>query len=195
MNGPSPPGRRNGEYRRAPPERTPGTVRVWDPLVRVLHWSLALSLLVSWLGTFAIPGTHQPAGYVALGIVMLRLLWGCIGAPYARFARFVRGPRATWAYLRDVLRRREPRHIGHNPLGACMILALLACVAGSGLSGWLYTTDAFWGDASVEALHLGLAWTLLALAGLHVAGVVYTGWRQRESLLLAMFSGRKRAGD
>ena len=170
-------------------------LRVWDPLVRVLHWSLVAMLLLSWLGTFAIAGTHQPAGYVALALVLLRLVWGGVGSKYARFSQFVRGPRATWNYLMAVLRRREPRHIGHNPLGAWMILALLACVAGLGLTGWLYTTDAFWGDATVEALHVGLAWTLLGLVLLHIAGVFYTSRRQRESLLLAMFSGRKRGGD
>ena len=166
-------------------------VRVWDRPVRVLHWALVLSLALSWLGTFAIAGAHQPLGYLALAIVLLRLLWGGIGSPYARFAQFVRGPRATWAYLAAVLQRREPRHLGHNPLGACMVLALLANVAGLGLTGWLYTTDRFWGDASVEQVHLALAWTLLGLVLLHVAGVLFTSLRQRENLVTAMFSGDK----
>ncbi len=171
------------------------TVAVWDRLVRWLHWSLLLSLLVSWLGTVVIPGVHQPAGYLALALVAVRLGWGFAGSRYARFGQFVRGPRATWAYACAVLRRREPRHIGHNPLGAYMIVALLASVCALALTGWLYTTDRFWGDEQIEALHLALAWTLLALAVLHVAGVFYTGRRQRESLLRAMFSGRKRGPD
>jgi len=166
-------------------------VRVWDPLVRLLHWGLVLSLTLSWLGTFAIAGVHQPMGYLALAIVLLRLLWGAIGSHYARFGQFVRGPRATWAYLRSVLQRREPHHLGHNPLGACMVLALLANVAGLGLTGWLYTTDRFWGDASVEQAHLLLAWGLLGLVALHVAGVLFTSLRQRENLVTAMFSGDK----
>jgi cytochrome b len=166
-------------------------LRVWDPLVRVLHWSLVSALLLSWLGTFAIAGAHQPAGYVALALVLLRLLWGGIGSKYARFGQFVRGPRATCAYLIAVLRRREPRHVGHNPLGAYMVLALLANVAGLGLTGWLYTTDRLWGDATVELLHLVLAWALLALAVLHVAGVLFTSVRQRENLIAAMISGDK----
>ena len=168
------------------------TVAVWDRLVRVLHWGLLLALIVSWLGTFAWPGVHQPAGYVALALVALRLLWGFAGGRYARFGQFVRGPRATRAYALAVLRRREPRHVGHNPLGAWMILALLGCVCALALTGWLYTSDRYWGDERVEWLHLALAWGLLALALLHVAGVLYTGWRQRESLLLAMLTGRKR---
>lgn len=173
---------------------TAATVAVWDRLVRLLHWSLLLSLIVCWLGIFVLPGVHRPAGYLALALVAVRLLWGFAGSRYARFSQFVRGPRATWAYARAVLGRCEPRHIGHNPLGAWMILALLGCVCALALTGWLYTTDRFWGDEQVEALHLALAWALLALALLHVAGVFYTGRRQHESLLRAMLSGRKR-GD
>lgn len=173
---------------------SPPTLRVWDPLVRVGHWMLVASILVSWLGTVVLAGVHQPAGYLALGIVALRVVWGLIGSGYARFAQFVRGPRATLRYAVQVLQRREPRCIGHNPLGAWMVLALLGCVLGLGLTGWLYTTDLFWGDANVEAVHVGLAWTLLVLVCLHVAGVFYTGWRHHESLVRAMFSGRKRGG-
>jgi cytochrome b len=168
------------------------TQRVWDPLVRLLHWTLVLSLPVSWLGTFAVSGTHQPAGWLALAVVFCRVGWGFACSRYARFAQFVRGPSATWAYAKAVLRRHEPRHVGHNPLGACMVLALMANVAGLALTGWLYTTDRFWGDATLEAWHLTLAWLLLALVLLHVAGVLFTSLRQRENLVAAMFSGRKR---
>ena len=86
----------------------------------------------------------------------------------------------------------SPRHEGHNPLGGWMIVALLATVAGLALSGWLYTSDAFWGDATVEAWHRGLAWTLLVLVLLHLAGVVHASRRHRENLVRAMLSGDKR---
>ncbi len=170
------------------------TQRVWDPVVRLLHWGLVTSMTVSWLGLFVLAGTHRPAGYAAMAIVALRVLWGMVGrSPYARFKQFVRGPRATWAYLETVLRRREPRHLGHNPLGAVMIVALLASVGAVGLTGWLATTDMFWGDATVDLLHRALGWGMLGLVALHVAGVVFTGHRQRESLVRAMLTGRKRA--
>ncbi len=167
-------------------------LRVWDPAVRLLHWTLALAVAVAWLSTLWFGGLHQGAGWVALAAVALRLAWGSFGGGHARFAGFLRGPRATWAYARQLLRHAEPRYIGHNPLGGWMILALLACVAGLALTGWLYTTDALWGDAMVEAVHVTLAWALLALVALHVAGVLFTSARQRENLVAAMFSGRKR---
>jgi cytochrome b len=78
-----------------------------------------------------------------------------------------------------------------------MVLALLTSVAGLALTGWLYTTDSFWGDAAVELTHLTLAWGLLALVVLHVAGVLFTSRRQRDNLIAAMFNGCKpaRNGD
>src|SRR5207344_1558354 len=109
----------------------------------------------------------------------------------------VRALGATLGYLRQVLSGRAPRYIGHNPLGGWMIVALLACIAGLSLTGWLYTTDRFWGDETVETVHRLLAWGMLGLITLHVAGVVFTSLRHRENLVAAMFSGRKRpaAGD
>lgn len=168
-------------------------LRVWDRPVRVLHWALALSVLAAWLTTLWLHDWHQAVGYLALAVALLRVLWGFIGSRYARFAQFVRGPHATWAYARTVWRRSEPRFIGHNPLGGWMVLALLATVAALGLTGWLYTTDALWGNAIVDYTHQTLAWLLLALIALHVAGVLFTSRRQRENLVAAMLSGDKPA--
>ncbi len=169
------------------------TVPVWDRLVRLLHWTLVAGVALGWLTTEWRTSWHQPVGYAGLVALALRLWWGFAGGRYARFAQFVRGPRATLAYARALLARDERRHLGHNPLGGWMIVALLACLAGLALTGWLYTTDWLWGDETVEAVHRALAWTLVGLAALHVAGVLLTGRRQRENLVVAMVTGRKRA--
>ena len=170
---------------------------VWDRLVRALHWTLVASVTLAWLSTIALLSaigfSHEAAGYVALAAVLLRIFWGFGPSPHARFAQFVRGPRATLSYTRAVAARREPRYLGHNPLGAWMVLALMACVIGLALTGWLYTTDRFFGDETVDAVHQILAWTLLALIGLHVFGVIFTSLRHRENLVRAMFDGKKAA--
>jgi len=171
------------------------TLRVWDRAVRALHGVLVGAVALSALGLVALFGVHQPAGYVALAAVVLRIGWGVTGTHYARFAQFMRGPRTAWRYARAVAAHREPRYLGHNPLGAWMVIALMACVAGLALTGWLYTTDAFWGDETVERIHLALAWTLLGLVVVHVAGVLFTSRRHRENLVASMLHGDKRAPE
>jgi cytochrome b len=105
----------------------------------------------------------------------------------------VHGPAATWAYARALLARTEPRHLGHNPLGGWMIVALLLAAVLAGASGALYTTDRYWGDDTVYAIHRVAGWSFAVLAPLHVGGVIVTSIAQRENLLRALFSGRKRA--
>ena len=167
-------------------------VKIWDPLVRWLHWGLVASIAIAWIAGEAWLRTHEIAGYVALGIVAVRLVWGFVGSVHARFADFVKRPAVIWRYAVDVVRAREARHLGHNPLGGWMVLALLASVAVTGFSGWLYTTDRFWGLAWVDLLHRASAWTMVVLVVLHLGGVLFTSLRHRENLVASMFSGRKR---
>jgi cytochrome b len=170
-----------------------GRVRVWDPAVRILHWSLVAAFVLGWATTFVLGESHEAVGWGGAAIVVARVGWGFVGSPRARFATFVKGPRDTLAYLRRVLAGRAPRHVGHNPLGAWMALALLGCVGALALTGWLYRTDRFWGDETVERIHVAVAWSMLALVALHLVGVVTASLRQRENLAAAMLSGTKRA--
>ncbi|HEX8740043.1 MAG TPA: cytochrome b/b6 domain-containing protein [Casimicrobiaceae bacterium] len=169
------------------------TVRVWDPLVRIFHWSL----VAAFFGAYALGDDggvlHQALGYTVLGLVGFRLVWGIVGGRYARFACFVPSPRRLAAYVKDVVAHREARYLGHNPAGAAMIVALLVAIVGTGVTGWLLTTDAFWGNETMADIHEALANGTLGLVGFHVAGVVFSSLRHRENLVRAMFSGRKRA--
>lgn len=169
------------------------TVKVWDPMVRVFHWCLVASFAIAWLSAEEWADLHQWAGYAAAALIGLRLVWGIVGTRYARFTQFVKSPRTVAAYLRDIVLGRERRYLGHNPAGGLMILALIACMSALCLTGWLYTTDAFWGVEWVEETHETLANVLLALVGLHVGGVILAGFRHRENLVRAMVTGRKRA--
>ena len=168
-------------------------IRVWDPLVRIFHWSQALLIAAAWFLADAVRWLHEWAGYAVLGLIMLRVVWGFIGTRHARFADFVRGPRAVLAYLRALLAGREQRYLGHNPAGGAMIIALLAVTAATALTGWLQTTDAFWGSQAMEDAHEALATAIPVLVGLHVGGVILESRRHRENLVRAMFTGWKRA--
>lgn len=162
--------------------------------MRSLHWLLCAAVAAAWLTTLALLQWHEPVGYAAAAVVAARIAWGFLGGGHSRFGSFVRGPRVTLGYAARVLAHREPRYVGHNPLGGWMVVSLLACVAALAATGWLYTaTDRFWGEPWLERLHALLAWSLLALIVLHVVGVVLTSIRHRENLVRAMLDGEKRA--
>jgi cytochrome b len=171
-------------------------VTVWDRFVRLAHWSLAACVLAAWITAEvklkSAEPFHEWLGYAALAVIALRLAWGWTGPRYARFGQFVAAPSRVLAYAKAVLRGVEPRYVGHNPLGGWMIVALLATAALASLSGWLSVTDRFWGVEWVQEAHEVLGNALIALAVLHVAGVAYTSWRQRENLAAAMVNGVKR---
>ncbi len=176
----------------AQPARRDDSVPVWDRWVRISHWSLAACFLLAYFVLEDGDPPHEIAGYVALALIALRLVWGVVGSEHARFTDFVPRPRALLAYIGDVLHRRERRYIGHNPAGAVMVLALLGTISICGISGWLLTTDAFWGSQAMEQLHELSANFAILLVVLHVCGVIYESWHQRENLVKAMFTGRKR---
>jgi cytochrome b len=174
------------------------TITVWSPLLRLMHWTLAISTILAFashVGGTALHRWHEIFGYVALATAASRILLGFAAngvlETYWRFSGFVRAPRATWQYLQTVLRRNEPRYLGHNPLGAWMVLALLVNSMLCGISGWLATTDQFWGIAWVQDLHSLTGHAFIPLVVLHLTGVVYSSRRHKESLIGAMLHGKK----
>ncbi len=166
--------------------------KVWDAPVRVLHLCFIVGVTAAWLTRHAPGAWHEWLGYGVLLAVLLRLIWGFTGSRSARFGSFIRGPGATLGYVRSLLDGHAPRYRGHNPLGAWMIVALLSLLLLISLSGWLSTTDRYWGIAWVMNLHLYSSWALLALIPLHVAGALHASWKHGENLVAAMLHGRKR---
>jgi len=183
-----------GQVRDAGGAAPPATVKVWDIVVRVFHWSLVAAFVVAWITADEWDRLHEWVGYAAAVLVFVRIVWGVVGSKHARFMNFVRSPSVVRDYLRDMLQGKERRYLGHNPAGGAMILALLSGICGLGVTGWMMTTNAFWGVDWVEDLHELLAYGLLALVALHVLDVLYASLRHQENLILAMLTGRKR-GD
>lgn len=168
-------------------------IPVWDPLVRIFHWTLATCFIADYLLTEGNAAIHQAFGYLAGGLVGLRVAWGFVGPSHARFAEFVPSGKSLFVYIRDVLRGRERRYVGHNPAGGVMILALLAQIALLALTGWLMTTDAFWGVRRLQDLHEAIAHLAALCVCVHIGGAIFESFRHRENLPLAMITGRKRA--
>jgi cytochrome b len=170
----------------------PVTIRVWDPFVRAFHWSLAALFVLAYATGDEIERVHIAAGYAIAGLIAARIVWGFIGPRHARFSNFVRPPREVLAYLRDVVLLRAPRYIGHNPAGGAMIVALLLMLAGTCVTGYMMTTDAYWGSKWVEEIHETMANVTVSLVVAHILGVLIASFEHRENLVAAMITGRKR---
>jgi cytochrome b len=185
-------------------------VYVWDLIVRLGHWALAIGFLIAWLTAEEWESVHVWSGYLIGAVVVLRLIWGVVGSRHARFRDFVRGPRAVIAYLAGLVKGRAPRYLGHNPAGGAMTIALLlglALTVGSGLMLYAIEDDAGPLAAYVtpvsdhedaeerwEDIHEIAATGTLWLVGLHILGVLASSLAHRENLPRAMITGRKRAG-
>lgn len=195
-------------------------VTVWDPLVRLFHWTLVAAFCAAYftqgepfealqnrMDDEWLQIVHVWAGYTIAGLLLFRLIWGFAGPRHARFGDFVRGPGVVFAYVKGVLTLRAPRHLGHNPAGGAMIVILLSSLTVTVVAGLaLYGADkglgplAGWladiGDSTVDAIeetHEFFAnFTLLLVAG-HLVGVIWESLLHRENLARAMITGRKRA--
>ena len=171
----------------------PSTVKVWDPFVRIFHWSLVALFAVAFVTGDEVARLHIWAGYAIAALVALRFIWGVFGPRYARFATFVTGPSGVLTYLKQSTRLEAPRHLGHHPAGGAMILALLLLLVGVSVTGFALTTAAFSRSEFMEDIHEVLANITLALVVLHVLGVIVASLAHGENLVSAMITGRKRA--
>lgn len=163
-----------------------GAPPVWDRLVRTSHWIIALLWLLDYGWLEAGESAHEWAGYGLLAVLVLRLLWAFVGPANARLANFLPTP----ARLRAYIRRFPHWSAGHNPLGALMVCFLWLGLLVTGLSGWLQTTDAFWGEEWPQRLHAWAADLVMAAVLVHVVAVLVMGRVYQKPLLRAMIKGR-----
>ena len=166
-------------------------VKVWDPFVRVFHWSLVLAFTANALIIDDDSKLHQWVGYAVVALIVLRIIWGFVGKGYARFASFPPSIGGSKEQLTDIALGRDKVHIGHTPLGAMMIYNLMLALLVVGLSGYLMTTDMFWGIEWPEDLHeFAVGWTEVSVV-LHILAVIYESKRTRVNLPAAMIRGYK----
>lgn len=166
-------------------------VLVWDAPVRVFHWLMVLSFAGAYLTAESERWRllHVTLGYTMAGLLAFRVVWGLVGTRHARFASFVRGPAGVLRYLRGLASGQPEHHVGHNPAGALAIVALLGLTGLVTAAGWAIYNDL--GGEWLGELHEGAANAMLALVGVHVAGVLLGSWLHHDNLVGAMLSGRK----
>jgi cytochrome b len=182
-------------------------IRVWDAGVRVFHWLLAGAVLgAAYTGFFEkrlALGFHLMLGIGVVALLGFRLVWGFLGGTFARFASFLYPPRVVARHVRGLGEPKPERHLGHNPLGALMVFALLAVLAAIAASGTvalggvlkqgpLAAFTSYATGRTVLLIHGGLAILLVVMVLAHLGGVVFESRRHGENLARAMVTGRKR---
>jgi len=181
---------------------TSRNIKVWDPLIRVFHWSLVFFFLLAYVTEDDWMTIHSYAGYSIAALVIFRLVWGVIGTRHARFTDFITTPSNVIAYLKQLSKGNARRYIGHNPAGAAMIVMLLVSLSMTVLSGVsLFATEGHgplagtflstWSEDPLEDVHEFFANFTLLLVVAHVLGVLLSGLLHRENLVKSMITGEK----
>ncbi|BAL22395.1 cytochrome b/b6 domain-containing protein [Azoarcus sp. KH32C] len=179
-------------------------ILLWDLPTRLAHW-LLVALVAVAIVSVKIGGNamewHGRVGLTILGVVVFRIVWGLVGSTYARFAHFLPTPAKLRAYLQG-----DWRGVGHNPLGALSVLALLSLMAGQALAGAFANDDiAFYGplyhavsaelSVALTGLHRKAEWIVYALVALHVGAVMFHTHVKKDNLIAPMITGRKTVAD
>lgn len=183
-------------------------ILVWDIPTRLFHWLLVTSFTAAWLTSESDRwlSVHTFFGYLMLGLLGFRLIWGVVGGHYARFASFMYSPKAGLAYVRQTLAGGAIRHLGHNPAGSqavflLLILGLVVCLTGVFTQGGEEQHGAVTGLAGITAgmmfktAHELSAILMLLLVFVHLAGVALESWLHKENLSLAIVTGMKVAPE
>ncbi|AUL98795.1 cytochrome B [Zoogloeaceae bacteirum Par-f-2] len=166
-------------------------VRVWDRFVRIVHWTLVSCVLTNYFVLDDGETVHQWLGYLAGALVAARIVWGFIGSEHARFANFMPTRSRLSAHLSRLRAGQYDQHLGHNPLGAVMMLALMVSILAVAVSGFLQTTDAFWGEEWVQEFHEALASLLIGFAVIHGSAAIVMSRLEGVNLIGAMITGVK----
>jgi len=181
-------------------------IKVWDAFIRFFHWSLLLSVSLAYFtAKSGMQVIHPVIGYFITVILVMRIVWGFAGSAHARFSSFVRSPKVVIGYLKDMLKGHPARHLGHNPAGGVMVVALLLTLLGIILSGFVVLAVIEFDGPLVGllrfmsdqwaylflAIHNRLVMLIIVLVVFHISGVVLASIQHNENLIKAMITGYK----
>lgn len=182
------------DFSATPQSRAPEGVhvlRVWDPLVRVFHWTLVGCFLANAFLNNPEKALHHYIGYTVVALVALRVVWGLVGTRHARFSDFPPSIPAALGQAQDMVTGRRHIHAGHSPLGALMIYNLLLTFLAIGVTGYMQLTVRFFGMDWVRDVHeVFVTWAEISVAA-HIAAVIFESRRLKINLARAMVTGTK----
>lgn len=164
-------------------------IKVWDLLVRSVHWSLAALIVIELLNEAGANPWHRYLGYLAAALVVVRLAWGCGERGHSSLVSMVASARRAPSYFTQG----SAGSIGHTPPGALMAFALWTLVLLVALTGWMLGLDAFWGEDWLQQIHEALAYVLAGFAVVHILAAIVSSYAQRVNLIKSMITGNKPA--
>ncbi len=183
------------------------SVRVWDPLVRYFHWSLVAGFTIAYFSGEDFITLHSWVGYFILTLIAIRIVWGFVGSQHARFNDFVYRPATIKQFMKDTIRAKAKRYLGHNPAGGAMVILLMLSILITGFTGmmvlgaedqagplafWFNGGSDVWGEVA-EDTHEFFANFTVFLVMLHVTGVFIESLIHKENLVSSMITGYKNA--
>ena len=169
------------------------SLRLWDPVVRLFHVSIAGVFIANYFFNEAGDDWHVWLGYYAVAWLVVRVVWGFVGPDSARWRDFWPTPSRLRAHVHSLISRQPVHRLGHSPLGALLMILMMALILGMGLTGFLMQeVDALWGADWPLQIHETLANTLCALVVLHMAAALFESFQVRDNLPLSMLTGKRR---
>ena len=182
---------------------------IWDLPLRLFHWLLVLALLGSWYTSEQegdMVEQHMLLGYLILGLVIFRIIWGFVGTKHSLFKHFIPSPSAVSEYAKQVTKPNAPKYPGHNPLGSLMVIIMIVSILAQAISGLFINDDifssgpyyeVFGSDFSklMKTIHIYGFDVMLALIALHLSAIIFYWWKKKINLILPMVTGKKLAKD
>lgn len=182
-------------------------VKVWDVPTRLFHWGLVTVFVFQFISGDILDDAmqlHFYGGYVALGLIVFRIIWGFVGSYHARFSHFIYSPSTAIRYMQG--KTDTQVYLGHNPMGGYSVLAILAVMLSQGISGLFMTDDIFLDgpyhgafsssvDDAMNLIHHNAILVMWGLIALHLCAIVYYSFKKKQALVPAMIHGNKANND
>lgn len=164
---------------------------VWSKIIRLIHWSVAVAIILNLYFLEEGEIAHERVGYVALALVVIRLIYGLFAKDAAAFSNFP----ISWSEIKEFIiakiKFEKKDYHGHNPLASLVYILLWTCVINLALTGWMMGLDRFWGEEWLEEIHEYISVFTQVLIALHFMGMAMDSYSFKRKSWLPMFTGKK----
>lgn len=164
---------------------------VWPWPIRLIHWTIAIAVILNMYIIGAGDPPHRYLGYVAAGLVLVRFFFGFYGKGHVKFSSMPLSLKSIKENITGHFKKTPVDYVGHNPLASIVYLLMWFFLIALGITGWMFSLDAFFGDDNLEAVHVAFSNALQVLVVIHFAGILIDAIHFKRKTWMAMIVGRK----